>query len=297
LCFRIKSYSLDNMPKTKRKTTAKGTRSDAEERKRYLLWSIFIPLILVVVYSLWHYRTALYYYGSTLFDRSATIAEKERNKYDARNVFLMTSHADKVFGIDISQYQGDIKWQEVNLINDRFVIDFIFVRATMGERKVDSKFAFNWDSVKALNKLRGAYHYFRPNENSIKQAENFIKTVKLKPGDLPPVLDIEEHPRHQSMDSLKMGLKRWLDKVEKHYKVKPILYSGDKYYSNFLEKEFKDYPLWIANYNFWIEEPKDHWNFWQFSEKGSVQGIKGYVDLNLYQHSIEDLEKICVPYN
>lgn len=283
------------MPKTKRETPRKGA-SEAEERKRYLLWSILIPLVLVLFYMLWHYRTALYYYSNTLFDRSATEVEKERNKYDARNVFLMTTHADKVFGIDISQYQGKINWEEVNLINDRFVIDFIFIRATMGERKVDTNFDYNWAGASASNKLRGAYHYFRPNENSIKQAENFIKTVKLRPGDLPPVLDIEEHPRNQPMDSLKTGLKRWLDRVEKHYNVKPILYSGDKYYSDFLEKEFSNYPLWIANYNFWVEEPKKHWDFWQFSEKGTVAGIKGYVDLNLYQHRVEDLENMGIPY-
>ncbi len=284
------------MPRTRKKVVKRPTRSDAQERKRYLLWSIIIPLCIVLLYSLWHYRAAITYYTATLFDKSATDSEKERNKFDARNVFLMTEHQDKLFGIDVSQYQSKINWSEVHLINERFVIDYVFVRATMGERKVDTKYMENWEGVESINKIRGAYHYFRPNENSVKQAENFIRTVKLRPGDLPPVLDIEEHPRRQSMDSLKTGLKRWLNLVEKHYKVKPILYSGDKYYSDFLEKEFSEYPLWIANYNFWVEEPKGHWDFWQFSEKGSVKGIKGYVDLNLYQKSVEDLEALCVPF-
>src|SRR5690606_11257470 len=93
---------------------------------------------------------------------------------------------------------------------------FIYIRATMGEKAKDSKFKTNWKAVKKRNKLRGAYHYFRPNENSIKQANNFIKTVDLEPGDLPPVLDIEEMPRNQSMDSLKTGLKRWLVQSEEH---------------------------------------------------------------------------------
>ena len=133
-------------------------------------------------------------------------------------------------------------------------------------------------------------------KNSIKQANNFIKTVKLRPGDLPPVLDIEERPRHQSMDSLRIGLKRWLDKVEAHYNIRPIVYSGDSYFTEFLEKEFKDYKLWIANYNFWIESPKAHWDIWQFSEKGSVNGIKGFVDLNMYRDDVEELEKLTLPY-
>lgn len=285
------------MPKTNKTSKRKVVVSAAQERKRYLIWSILVPFLLIFLYSLWHYRTAIFYYNKALFSSNTeTAAERGRNKHDARNVFLMTEHSNKVFGIDVSQYQGDIKWNEVSFINERFVIDFIFIRSTMGEKKVDKKFNENWAGAKSIHKLRGAYHYFRPNENSTKQAENFIRTVKLHPGDLPPVLDIEEHPRQQSMDSLKVGLKRWLSIVEKHYKVRPILYSGDKYYSDFLEKEFSDYPLWIANYNFWTENPKDHWDFWQFSEKGSVQGIKGFVDLNMYQHNIAKLEELGIPY-
>lgn len=279
-------------PRTRKQKLA----SDASERKPYLIWSLLIPLILIVFFLLWHYRAGIKYYFKQINRTEEAGVTKDQNKHDARNVFLMTEHKDKTFGIDVSQYQGVIQWENVQLINDEFPIDFIFVRATMGEKAVDKKYKTNWKQVKEINKLRGAYHYFRPNENSIKQANNFIRTVKLSPGDLPPVLDIEERPRYQSMDSLKVGLKRWLDVVEKHYKVRPIVYSGDRYFTDFLEKEFKDYPLWIANYNFWVEDPKRHWDFWQFSEKGTVAGIKGPVDLNMYQRGIEKLEELALPY-
>ncbi|MCA5003589.1 glycoside hydrolase family 25 protein [Sphingobacterium bovistauri] len=269
---------------------------DASERKKYLRWSILIPVVLIFVFILWNYRHSLHYYYNVLFNKELRKTDSEKNKHDARNILLMDSHDDNSFGIDVSQYQGNILWDSVNLINNKFPIDFVFVRATMGEKSRDSKFKKNWNAIKSIHKLRGAYHYFRPNENSIKQANNFIKTVKLSPGDLPPVLDIEERPRDQSMDSLRVGLKRWLDRVEEHYKVRPIVYSGDSYFTDFLEKEFKDYKLWIANYNFWVESPKVHWDIWQFSEKGSVKGIKGFVDLNMYRSDIEDLEKLTIPY-
>lgn len=270
--------------------------STASERKTYLLWSIVIPAILIFLICLWNYRYSIVYYYHMTFNKEVKNDSNEKSKHDARNILLMRSHRDKCFGIDISEYQGKILWDSVRLINEEFPIDFIFVRATMGANAQDRRFQKNWEAVKDINKLRGAYHYFRPNENSIKQATNFIRTVKLGPGDLPPVLDIEERPRVQSMDSLKVGLKRWLDKVEAHYKVKPIIYSGDSYFTDFLEKEFKEYKLWIANYNFWVENPKAHWDIWQFSEKGSVKGIRGYVDLNMYKSDVEDLEKLTIPY-
>ena len=110
----------------------------------------------------------------------------------------------------------------------------------------------------------------------------FIGSVKLEKGDFPPVLDIENLPKSQSIDSLKVGLKRWLTKVEAHYKVKPTIYTGERYYKDFLKDDFKEYQFWIANYNFFVENIKDEWLFWQFTEKGTIPGIEGPVDLNIY---------------
>lgn len=265
------------------------------DRKRFLTWSILLPILLVLIFAIWHYRHGILFYFKHAAEIPTETSSKQA-KHDARNVFVMSEHDNCVFGIDVSQYQSDILWDSVDLIHDKFPIDFVFVRATMGNRGKDRKFKDNWKALERRSKIKGAYHYFRPNENSMMQASNFIETVRLRPGDLPPVLDIEERPRSQSMDSLKVGLKRWLDIVEKHYEVRPIVYSGDSYFTDFLEKEFSDYTLWIANYNFFIEKPKKHWDFWQFSEHGTVKGIHGPVDLNLFKGDIEQLEMLAIPF-
>lgn len=272
----------------------KTARKKQQSREAKWIWMIVGMLVFFLGLVAWHYKAGIIYYFRVAASKNKALAKEA--KYDVRNIEIMSKHDDKVFGIDVSTYQEDIDWQKVNTINDQFPIDFVFIRATMGEKGVDDKFSRNWSKIHNRAILRGAYHYFRPNENSVKQAKNFIRKVRLNPGDLPPVLDIEEHPKQQSMDSLKVGLKRWLDEVEAHYKVKPILYSGDKFYSDFLEKEFANYTLWIANYNFWIENPKDHWAFWQFSEKGTVTGIRGNVDLNIYNGKITELEKLLIPF-
>ena len=142
--------------------------------------------------------------------------------------------------------------------------------------------------------IRGAYHYYRPNENSLEQAELFIKTVRLQKGDLPPVLDIEKLPKNQSMTNLKKGLRRWLQAIENHYKVKPIIYTGEKYYDDFLKEEFSDYLFWIANYNFYREEIQDDWLFWQFTERAAVPGIEGNVDVNIYNGDLQQLQFITI---
>jgi lysozyme len=282
------------MAKAKRRTK-QNTKITEKERRVFLFWSILCPFLLALLFAIWHYRDGIKYYVKSVIESPELIPD-EQNKHDARNVFLMSRHEDYVFGIDVSHYQGQINWDSVTLIHEKFPIDFVFVRATLGSNDKDKKFIRNWKELNRRSKIKGAYHYFRPNENSLKQANNFIKTVKLQPGDLPPVLDIEERPRSQSMDSLKVGLKRWLDRVEQHYKIRPIVYSGDSYFTDFLEREFDDYLLWIANYNFWVEKPKKHWNFWQFSERGAVNGILGPVDLNMYRGNIESLESHTIPF-
>ncbi|MEZ4838916.1 glycoside hydrolase family 25 protein [Flavobacterium sp.] len=237
--------------------------------------------LLIIVITMYHYRDALAYYFS--FRSKHTIENTNATKAEEVRIFqVLKKHEKKVIGFDVSEYQGEINWEETKIVEDTFQLKFVFIRATAGKDKTDTHFRKNWKGSKENGLIRGAYHYYRPNENSIQQAANFINTVKLQKGDFPPVLDIENLPKTQSIDSLKVGLKRWLTKIEKHYNVKPIIYSGESYYKDFLAEEFKGYTFWIANYNFFVEDLKDHWTIWQFTEKGTVPGIEGPVDINIY---------------
>lgn len=250
--------------------------------------SLFV--ILVLIFGLvYHYRNGLAYYFSFKSDKVLT-SESENNRISViRNSQVLENHRGKVIGIDVSEYQGIIQWNRVDAIEKKHPLGYVFIRATAGKDRVDRQFATNWIDVKKSKLIRGAYHYYRPNENSMEQAELFIKTVHLQKGDLPPVLDIEKLPKEQSIENLKVGLKRWLTMVEAHYKVRPIIYTGEKYYDDFLKEEFKDYLFWIANYNFYREEIQEDWLFWQFTEKATVSGIKGNVDVNIYNGDAEQL--------
>lgn len=218
----------------------------------------------------------------------------EKSFFDFRTVEVLQRHQDLLIGFDVSHYQGVIDWEAVDSVAQRAPLSFVFVRATMGDDGKDKAFEINWKGARANHFIRGAYHYYRPDENSLKQAENFIATVKLSEGDFPPVLDIEDLPKKQSMDNLVLGLKRWMDMVEQHYGVQPILYSGEHYYTNHLKKWFPDHVVWIANYNFFVEEIKPEWHFWQFTEKGVIKGIDGKVDLNIYNGNKSDIRNILI---
>ena len=255
-----------------------------------ILGLIFLILLAATAY---HFRNGIAYYLG-FKSHNALSKEEEKHLADVRNFELLNKYCNKVIGIDVSQYQEDIVWAAVRKVEDSFAIKFVFIRATIGNDKVDLHFNRNWFGSKHNKIIRGAYHYYRPDENSLEQAENFISHVKLEKGDLPPVLDIEKIAECQSTDSLKLGLRRWLEKVESHYHVKPIIYTGEKYYNAFLREEFSGYTFWIANYNFFVEDICDDWMFWQFTESASVKGIPCNVDLNIYNGSSESLESLRI---
>lgn len=281
-----------------RKTTYRKTYSRKPAGRSFLsrlfrgLLLIFSALLFIGI--IYHYRNGLAYYLGFKSEKVLDEDEVDKHLSDVRNIRVLENHKGKVIGIDVSEFQGKIDWEEVEILDEKYPVQFVFIRATAGNNRVDRQFKKNWEGAKENKMMRGAYHYYRPNENSIEQADLFIKTVKLQKGDLPPVLDIEKLPKNQSLDSLKVGLKRWLTKVEKHYQVRPIIYSGERYYSDFLKEEFSEYLFWIANYNFYREKIEDDWLFWQFTEKASLPGIKHRVDVNIYNGDIEQLRFITV---
>ena len=205
------------------------------------------------------------------------------------NVFVSSS--PYIFGIDVSHYQGLIDWDEVR--TSHHPIEYVFIRSTMGSNGKDNEFKRNWKGAKDQGYLRGAYHYFRPNESGINQFQNFKNSVALEKGDLPPVLDVEKQSRHGN-NHLVTEVKKWLKAAEEHYEVQPIIYTGHTFYKHFLKGKVDGYPLWIANYNPNSKRKlqKDDWTFHQFTEKVRVKGIRATVDGNDFSGTIEELKSL-----
>lgn len=198
-------------------------------------------------------------------------------------------------GIDISHHQGEINWTKLQsaTIGDN-PIRFIIIKATEGADFLDENFNDNFYNARENGFIRGAYHYFKPNTPALLQAKYFLKQVHLEPGDLPPVLDIEEKG-NLTAAQLKKAALTWLHTVEKKYGVKPIIYTNYKFKLQYLsDKDFNDYPYWIAHYYVKELKYKGKWKFWQHTDYGSLPGINGKVDFNVYNGSMYDLKKFTI---
>lgn len=188
-----------------------------------------------------------------------------------------------IHGIDVSRYQELIAWEEVSRMQVKKIkLGFAFIKATEGVGNTDPRFQRNWKKARANGIVRGAYHFFIASRDGRMQAENFIRRVDLEPGDLPPVLDIEQLNGMTPLQ-LKKEAKEWLAIVENHYKVRPIIYTNIDFYKRYLGAEFDQYPLWVAHY-YEQKQPRIErgWVFWQHNDQGNVNGIRAKVDFNVF---------------
>lgn len=215
-------------------------------------------------------------------------------RYEAFGIDIPTNY--EIHGIDVSKYQDIIDWESVRQMQIAGIkIGFAFIKATEGIGNEDRYFKRNWKKAAQAGIVRGAYHYFLATKSGKAQAENFISTVQLSSGDLPPVLDVEQ-TYGVSPSKLRERVKDFLETVEEHYRVKPIIYTNVDFYQQVLKDEFDEYPLWVAHY-LQQERPRitRTWHFWQHSETGRVNGIFSKVDFNVFYGDSADFRQLLVP--
>lgn len=270
-------------PVVKKRTPAKRKNKKKKQKEMPSWYKYLLGFLIVVVFS------GVFYY---FFIRP--YAYRWKPCYGMKGYGVCMPHGYKVHGIDISHYQGDINWKMLEQTRQgQFPVQFIFMKATEGGDYSDKRFVANFDSAKAHGFIRGAYHFYNPKTDVNKQADFFINSVKLEPGDLPPVLDIEK--KGKDIPKLQADLKHWLRRIENHYGVKPIIYASYKFKNRYLnDSVFNSYPYWIAHYYVDSVYYKGDWKFWQHTDVGTLPGIKEQVDLNVFNGGLEGLNALRI---
>lgn len=209
---------------------------------------------------------------------------------------VVRAHTMPVQGIDVSYWQGDIDWEKVNEAG----VHFAFIKATEGGDRLDPKFIENWNAAKRVGIARGAYHFIYWCRPAHEQALWFMLNVPQDPDALPPVLDLEWHthsptcpqklPRSEALEMIKI----LLSALERHTGKRPIIYTDPQFHREVLEGEFNQYHFWLRSV---AAEPhkiygKRSWAFWQFTTTGTVPGIEGPVDRNIFNGTFADWDRV-----
>jgi GH25 family lysozyme M1 (1,4-beta-N-acetylmuramidase) len=207
--------------------------------------------------------------------------------YAAAGLFraVTTSTSGYKEGIDVSHWQGTIDWVKVASAGKTFAI----AKATEGIGFKDDKYDRNKAGAQANGMKFGAYHFGRPKNDPIQEADWFVSQMDLERGMLIPTLDIEVTDGKGPTGMINWT-KAFLGRVYARTGVKPMIYTSPAFWRN----NFNNSRLWVAHWG--VSSPSvmaenwggKSWTFWQYTSNGSVPGISGRVDLNRYKFSSFD---------
>ncbi len=246
---------------------------------------------------------AFYLYGETV-NSGVMIFEKTVKYYKSKTARLAVSKSSRLIdyryyrpiqstkptdtgtkGIDVSYAQGTIDWGKVKLAG----IEFAMLRASRGyisEAKPmaqDVTFEYNVTQATAYNINVGVYHYLYAEtvEEARKEAQFLLKTIEPYDITYPVVLDVEEqYQADLGKKQLTDMCVAFLEEIEKagYY---TMIYANKAWLTTHLDmNRLKDYDVWLAQWNT-VPTYKGSFGIWQYSSKGIVSGIDGYVDLNI----------------
>ena len=196
------------------------------------------------------------------------------------------------FGMDVSEFQDEIDWKKVKEDG----VEFAYLRigrrgATTGLIYEDSKFAVNYEGAKENGLKLGVYFFSQAKDEkeALEEAAWVREHLKGKEVDLPVVYDCEEVILEDEPSRL-VGVEKeqltantiaFLEDMKKSgydVMVYTYLYWADTFYDM---EQIARYPIWFAQYD--TEAPKLEWpvSIWQYSNQGTINGIKEPTDLNI----------------
>ena len=253
---------------------------------KIILWSLLLLAVVIVSFQNKRYFRRAYRYFTHRYYKTTSKPSDFPGGFE-------------VHGIDISHFQDVIEWDKLQAINtqgDTVHFQFAYIKATQGILIEDNMFDENWEEARDHHIVRGAYHYFLPDRNPQVQAINFIANVKLSPGDLPPAVDIED-AKGKSKAEIVSALKEFLATIERHYKVKPVIYSNINFIEDYLMDDFRGYNFWVSHYeqdSLDIGDDSLKWIIWQHSNKSDLLGITGNADVDVFNGTRQQLDSILV---
>ncbi len=190
---------------------------------------------------------------------------------------------NQILGIDVSHHQGKIDWNKaLKMKINKDSIQFVYLKVTEGNTFTDPEYARNRKMLDRKSVKVGVYHFYTPGLNVREQANHFISSFKKT--SLKPVIDVEEIgalSKSQLTDSIAL----FASIVKKKLGINPIIYTYESFYKDYFKGGALDHNIfWIASYSKKCTIcNQSNIVAWQFSDKGTINGISEKVDLNSAQ--------------
>lgn len=193
-------------------------------------------------------------------------------------------------GIDVSHYQGEIDWEKVKASG----IEFVFIRlgyrgyGEEGVLKEDTNFEKNIQGARSAGLDVGVYFFAQAvnEKEAIEEAQFVLDSLLEYDLQMPVVYDPEsilhEEARtdHVTGEQFTKNTKAFCETIEEAG-YDAMIYCNMLWQADKLDlTELSEYPIWYADYEEYPQTPY-HFEIWQYSSEGTVDGIQGNVDLNI----------------
>ncbi len=165
-------------------------------------------------------------------------------------------------GIDISHHQRPRDWESVKQAGTRFV----YIKATEGADWTDGGYREHEESARDHGLIVGAYHFFTFCADGKTQAAHFLKRIDLRPGDLPPAVDVEAGGNctdNPDPDAMRKSLGEFMGAMDQATGSEPILYTTQGFYWKYFPEGFGESRFWIRNL-FWCPDDSDRFPLCQY---------------------------------
>ena len=199
-----------------------------------------------------------------------------------------------VEGIDVSHHQGVIVWATVALSKR-----FAYIKATEGTNFLDPMFDLNYAQATVVGMIRGGYHFARPAmSDGAAQADYFIDNGGGWTPDgrtLPGALDLEGNCSGKTPAQMVQWIRQFTDRYQARTGREAVIYTNRDWWNNCTGGSAAfaaTNPLWHAEPDSSPQVPNgwSRYTFWQYNWEGSVLGIVGDVDLDVFNGSQQQLD-------
>ena len=192
-------------------------------------------------------------------------------------------------GIDISEWQTDIDYMKLKQQG----IEFAIIRCGYGKNasQKDKMFEKHYAGLKYAGIKIGCYLYSYCNkvENAVLEARNCLEFIKGKQFELPVFYDLEDKITKPCgrIEITQMAI-NFCEEIEKAG-YKSGIYANLDWFTNLIDiNKVSNYKIWLAQ---WTTNPTKnfHYDYWQYTDKGQINGINGNVDMNYCYDNISNI--------
>jgi len=203
--------------------------------------------------------------------------------------YLTCLTAPAMVGIDVSEWQAQVHWQQVKASG----VEFVMLRAgwrgsEQGLLFEDTLAQSHYAGAKAAGLKVGAYFFSQAisTEEAAEDAAFLLEIIKDWQLDMPVVFDwehLQDSYRTTAVDArvLTDCAKVFCDAVTKAGHQSMIYFNASLSFDRLFLKELTGYKFWLAQYDTQLNYPY-RVDMWQYTETGKVPGIEGNVDIDLY---------------